>query len=206
MIRDMRVLEQGGEEKDESARNRAARLFKEGISQMEDSLMVPEEERASFEQKIRMKLKTGRPLSAKELNYLRIHNPEMYRSAMRIEMSRKILKNQLKGCKSKEDVQRVVSNQLSVLRSMEGDPDREYMMAMVQREIEKFKKSAAYARLPETEEGKNGGKKHKKKTGSFHDFPIIVQSLRENEALSAQLQNLLPKGGALVDSGGACQI
>lgn len=68
------------EGQEETSREKASRLIKEGIAKIEDSFLdVPEEDRESFEQKIKMKLKMGKPLSAKELNYLRIHNPEAYR-------------------------------------------------------------------------------------------------------------------------------
>lgn len=209
MTQEMKISMNRHEGQEETSREKASRLIKEGIAKIEDSFLdVPEEDRESFEQKIKMKLKMGKPLSAKELNYLRIHNPEAYRTAMRVELSRKILKNQLKSCKTKEDVQRVVSNQLSIMRSMENDPDREYMMAMVQREIDEFKKSAAYARLPETDE-KNGKAKRareKKQPQTFCEFPVIVQSLKENELLSEQLGKFALQGGAAIDSGGARQV
>ena len=54
----------------------------------------------------------------------------------------------------------MVSVQTEVLRAMEGDPDKEYMAAMVRHEVDAFKKSKAYARLPQSiQEGKK-----KKKT------------------------------------------
>ena len=44
---------------------------------------MSEEEKQDYEKKIRAKLQRGANLSVEELNYLRIHNPELYRSAMR---------------------------------------------------------------------------------------------------------------------------
>lgn len=184
---------------EETPHERAARLIKEGISKIEDSFMdVPEEEREAFEQKIKMKMKMGKPLSAKELNYLRIHDPEAYRSAMRVAHARKNLQDSLKRCRSKEEVSRVISNQLSNLRAMEKDPDREYMMAMVQREIEAFTKSGAYARLPETEKEAKAKGKVNKETKSRYEFSMFLQLFQESEILSGQLEKIVAEGGASV--------
>lgn len=136
-------------------------IWREAIAMMEEALVrVPEEKRADYEQKIRQKMQSGKKLSAEELNYLRVYQPELYRSALRVENARKVLRAKLQSCKSKEEVDNVVSVQTEVLRAMEGDPDKEYMAAMVRHEVDAFKKSKAYARLHEnTQEGKK-----KKKT------------------------------------------
>lgn len=131
----------------------AATIWKESIALMEQALAgVSEEDKAAYEQKIRQKMQSGRKLTSEELNYLRVNQPELYRSAMRVETARKVLRIKLKNCKSKEEVQNVVEIQMEVLKAMEGDPDREYMTAMVEHEVETFRKSSAYARLPERRE------------------------------------------------------
>ncbi len=171
----------------------AADMIKEGIARMEEaSLEVTEEERAALERQIRWKLKNGRQLTAKELNYLRIHDPETYRTAIRVERARKNLRNELKRCRSKEEVNRVISNQLAILKSMKSDPDLECMAAMVQKEIEEFKKSNAYARLPETvEEGKKKHTVHQAETGDNQDvLSVTVLSYKQCEVLSGQLEKL----------------
>ena len=133
-----------------------AEIWRETIAMMEESLVkVPEEKRAAYEQKIRQKMQSGKKLSGEELNYLRIYQPDLYRSALRVENARTVLRTKLKNCKSKEDVDNVVSVQNEVLKAMDGDPDKEYMAAMVRHEVDTFKKSTAYARLPRRiEEGK----------------------------------------------------
>jgi hypothetical protein len=45
---------------------------------------------------------------------------------------------------------------MEVLRAMEQDPDIEYMTAMVKKEIEDFKQSSRYARLPQKREDAKG--------------------------------------------------
>lgn len=143
-------------------------IWKGAISIMEESMVsMDEEQKVAYEQKIRQKMKSGRKLTAEEMNYLRLYHPDLYRSAMRVETSRKILRTKLKSCKSKEEVQNVISVQNEVLKAMEGDPDREYMAAMVKHEVEEFQKSSVYARLPETIEK---GQKRKKQAVSEQEI------------------------------------
>ena len=59
---------------------------------------MDEPERANYEQKIMQKLKSGKRLSSEELDYLRIHNPEMYKIAVRVVTERKVLKTKLQNC------------------------------------------------------------------------------------------------------------
>lgn len=109
---------------------------------------MDEAARKNYESKIEQKLKNGKRLTAEEMNYLRVHNPELYRTAMRVELSRKALKEQLKNCRSKEEVQQVVSLQMERVSAMKKEPDKEFMAAMINHEVEEFKKSSDYARLP----------------------------------------------------------
>ena len=52
---------------------------------------MSEEEKQDYEKKIRAKLQRGANLSVEELNYLRIHNPEFYRCAMRVKTAKQQL-------------------------------------------------------------------------------------------------------------------
>lgn len=115
---------------------------------------MDEEKRKAYEQKIMAKLKSGKRLTSQELSYLRLHNPELYKIAMRVEVARQALRNRLKSCKSKEEVQQVISGQMEVIKVMReaGDPATEYMEAMADHEIQTLRESSAYARLPERTE------------------------------------------------------
>ena len=126
---------------------------------MDPTSGMDEAARKNYESKIEQKLKTGKKLTSEELDYLRIHNPELYRTAMRVELSRKALREQLKNCHSKEEVQQVVSLQMERLSAMKKEPDKQYMAAMINHEVETFKKSSDYARLPVKREA---GKKQPK--------------------------------------------
>lgn len=131
-------------------------IWKEAVNELLDPTSgMSEEEKAACEQKIIQKLKNGRKLTSQEMNYLRINNPSMYQIAKRVELAREALKERLKNCRSKEEVQDCLAGSLRGISK--GDPAREYMAAMVQREATEFRKSSNYARLPqkkETEEKK----------------------------------------------------
>ena len=137
---------------------------------------MDEPERANYEQKIMQKLKSGKRLSSEELDYLRIHNPEMYKIAVRVETERKVLKTKLQNCKSKEEVQQVVSIQMEVLKAMKGDPAQEYMTAMVEKEVRDFKRTSEYARLPQKRE-------KGKKTSGGEELYKETEKMEEGEAL-----------------------
>lgn len=148
-----------------------ADIWKTAIEALVDPTSgMDEPQRANYEQKIMQKLKSGRRLTSEELDYLRIHNPEMYKIAVRVETERKVLKTKLNNCKSKEEVQQVISIQMEVLKAMKGDPAQPYMMAMVDKEVRDFKRTSEYARLPEKEE------KGKKKTGE-----VMISPKRDND-------------------------
>lgn len=179
-----------------------ASIWKEVIEAMADPAAGMEEpERKNYEQKIMQKLKMGKRLSSEELDYLRIHNPDLYRTAMRVENARKAFRTRLSNCKSKEEAQQAISGQMEVLKAMKDDPDREYMTEMVKKEIETFKKSSAYAKLPATRE--EGEKKAKKKTPaenpwkeemdkeSFYKAAVYSRMQVQCEAISRLAQGLM---------------
>lgn len=113
---------------------------------------MSEEEKQDYEKKIRAKLQRGANLSVEELNYLRIHNPELYRSAMRVKTAKQQLKEQLRHCKSKQEANTLIAWTIS--RISDKDPDKTYLTAGLRKVAEEFKKSFRYARLPETNDQK----------------------------------------------------
>ncbi len=111
--------------------------------------------REKLDAKIQAKLESGKRLSEKELNYLRKYNPQMYAHALRIEIKRRAVEEQLKHAKSKQQVQEIEDGALASIGK--NDPIKKYMVAAVLRTVSEFRKSEAYQKLPETE-------KEKKKT------------------------------------------
>lgn len=111
-----------------------------------------EELRKEMEAKILRKLKAGKRLTSEEMQYLKQYNPELYIHAVRIEVKRRSLEEQLKHARSKEEVADI---QIMAMGSVsKKDPVKEYMVAAIQETVSAFKETADYKRLPErTEEG-----------------------------------------------------
>ena len=153
---------------------------------------MSEEEKQDYEKKIRAKLQRGANLSVEELNYLRIHNPELYRSAMRVKIAKQQLKEQLRHCKSKQEANTLIVQTIS--RISDKDPDKTYLTAGLRKVEEEFKKSFRYARLPETNDQKKGIKargKKKQDKNSSDIFDSLLQMLTPEPLLSESLQNFI---------------
>lgn len=111
---------------------------------------MSDEDRAKMDAQILAKLKSGKKLTQKEMDYLRKTNPVMYAHAMRVQRMAEAIEEQLKHAKSKEEADRIISSSLSGISK--NDPDREYIMAAVNRINTEFHKSGAYSKLPNTME------------------------------------------------------
>ena len=130
---------------------REGAIWKEALAKVLDptSDMSPEK-KAQYEAKIRAKLKAGKRLTPKEMNYLKVNNPALYRTARRVEIARQAFRERLKHCHSKEEVEEVIAGQMRVVEAMpDADPDKEYMAAMVKHEADEFRASKAYEKLPQ---------------------------------------------------------
>lgn len=99
---------------------------------------MTDDEKKAMEARIESKLKRGKKLSAKEMEYLRKYNPMMYLRALRIQKAAEAVKEQLKQAKSKEQVTNIVSQSLAGIS--DKDPDKEYMVAAINEVAEEFKK------------------------------------------------------------------
>lgn len=99
---------------------------------------------------IRNKLVIGKKLTAAELEFLRQHDSMLYLKAIKIEMSRKMMKEQIKKSKTKEEVQRVVASHMSGVRGTNEDVQME--QAAIADESAKAMKTKHYKELPTTEE------------------------------------------------------
>ena len=117
---------------------------------------MSDEDRAKMDARILAKLKSGKKLTRKEIDYLRKTNPVMYAHAMRVQRIAEGTEEQLKHAKSKEEADRIISLSLSGISK--NDPDREYIMAAVNRINAEFHKSGAYSKLPNTMEEANNNR------------------------------------------------
>lgn len=134
--------------------------YKEELEKIMDPFKdMTDAERVAYENKIKMKLKMGKRLMAQEMNYLKIYNPILYRTALRVKLAKDKLKEQLKHCRSKEEANDRIMQ--AMLQISHKDPDREYLLAGIRETANIFRKDNSYVRLPDTREEADKQKKNK---------------------------------------------
>lgn len=102
---------------------------------------------AAYEAKLGAKVRAGKKLTCEELNYIRVHMPELYAKALRMMTKRQAVEQAFKSCKSKQEVDAVLSAQM--LAVGEKDVDREMLCNAIQEVAAEFKSSGAFKSLPE---------------------------------------------------------
>lgn len=120
---------------------------------------MTEDEKNKLNAVITQKLKSGKMLSPKEVDYLRQTNPQLYMQYLRIRASADAMKEQLKNAKTKEQANNIFM--MSTNAVSDKDPCKEYVLAALQRAADEFRKSPNYARLPDTDEDIVNKKKNK---------------------------------------------
>ncbi len=113
---------------------------------MEDAYDFKDEEKQRLNSSIAAKMKTGAKLTKRELEYLKRTNPQMYMKIMMLQKKREILEQKLKNCKSKKEVNDVITFEMSLVRKT--DPDKELKLKSIQDTEREFKKTMEYKRLP----------------------------------------------------------
>lgn len=132
--------------------------------QMEDIRKAAAEDKSS----IYMKLSSGKKLTAEEMDYLREHDPEAYKTAKEIEAEQKRYEEQLKRCRTKEEAERLrmtyLSHKAAMAKEVANNPNipkgqkmaillkENAKMKAVREADEEFKRSSRYAALPTEEE------------------------------------------------------
>lgn len=115
-------------------------------------------------QDINNKLAVGKKLTLEEREYLKQKNPQLYRQLEQQEAEEKQYKEDLKHCKTKEDVQKLkmskVAASLSVVNSVKNNPNipegaklgliaaEQQKMRAIEEATVKFVQSERYAKLP----------------------------------------------------------
>ncbi len=147
---------------------KSAMTLKEACDKiMEKTKEVPkmtEEKKQERLRKIMAKLKSGIKLTDEDLSFLKSVDRILYMQALRVQKMAEDLENDLKHAKSKEEADRIISHAMAGIS--DKDPDREYLVASVNRISTEFRRSKQYHRLPVTE--KEGDKK--KKTDGKNPF------------------------------------
>lgn len=168
-------------------------VWKSVIEEMIDPVSgMDDEEIKEYEAKIAAKLKRGKKLTAKEMEFLRQHNPGLYRTAMRVQLRKQQMEQQLKSCRSKAEAAEVARRSIAGISS--EDPDKEYLVAGLSETMRQFKKSSAYARLPQTDERDQ----RKKRRGKINHFEEKAEDDRGREITPIQeLLDILPTFDAM---------
>ncbi len=158
-------------------------IWKSVIEKLTDPAAgMSDEKIKEYEAKIMSKLKSGKKLTEKEMEFLRRYSPNLYRSALRVKHSKEQLEQQLKSCHSKEEVAR-----LPIMNVSSKDPDREYILAGLNETMKQFKKSSAYARLPQKKESEQ--KKGKKTSAA--NFEEKAEEEEESDFVIRPIQEVL---------------
>ncbi len=113
---------------------------------------------------IELKLNSGQKLSAEELAYLRDHDPQTYQRVKAMESEQKNYEQELKRCKTKDEVQRVkmahAASSLATVNDIKNNPNipeskklelvwNEHRKNMaLQESTQEFVESGKYAKLP----------------------------------------------------------
>lgn len=177
--------------------NEKNKIWQDAIDEIMDPASgMSEEESKAFVKKIMAKLKSGKNLSAKELNYLRIHDPKMYMTAMRVKHKKESIENKLKNCKSKEEARDIIDSAIGGISK--SDPDKEYLVAGIRQVEKEFKSSKYYKSLPEKTDKTERQKLLKYLLGEYEDKGVIddfndfEEGAVSNVTPIAELLDILP--------------
>lgn len=120
------------------------------------------EEKAARVGSLTMKVNLGQSLTTEELDYLKEHSPLLYKSATMAEKERKDYAEELKRCKTKDEVQEANGRRITLLASsvsaarsggggyaaQQSGINATARIAAVQREHVKFVQGPRYKKLP----------------------------------------------------------
>ncbi len=135
---------------------------------------------------IDLKLNSGKKLTAEEMEYLQTHDPQKYQRVKQIEAEQKNYENELKRCKTKDEVQQLrmahTAASLSAVNSIKNNPaiPEEKKLELIMQEHRKnqaftettaeFVESGKYAKLP-TEEERQKAEKDLKEAEEAEKMP-----------------------------------
>jgi len=105
-----------------------------------------EAKKAATMECITNKIKFGKRLTHDEMEFLKIHNPDLYARAVKIEQEREEYRNALRSCKTKEE-----ARNLQMIRTLQPKLDSDIKMALFD-EFTEFVKSNEFEELPSEQE------------------------------------------------------
>jgi hypothetical protein len=151
---------------------------------LDSSSGMSDREKEKMNARIYAKLKSGKKLSVKEEQFLRSTNPQLYAQYLRIRAMADSMENRLKQARSKEEANQIITSALSSVS--DKDPYKQYVVAALDETAKEFKKSDAYAKLPDKKEdakkqkGSGQGKEDPDVSADSDDFdPMTWSPLQE---------------------------
>lgn len=129
-------------EKKKSAKDELLKKSLESVFDYSDA------EKQQLNSSISAKAKSGAKLTPREMQFLQKTNPMLYMKMMMLQKKREILEQKLKNCKSKKEVNDVITFEMNLVR--DSDPDKELKIKSIQDMEKEFKKTQEYKQLPET--------------------------------------------------------
>ncbi len=118
-----------------------------------DAFDYSEAEERKLNASIAAKINSGEKLTPKELLYLQKKNPILYTKMMMMERKREMLKQRLKACRSKKEVNDVITGEVCLIGKK--DPDKELKLKTIQNTEKEFKKTEYYKNLPDAKKGQD---------------------------------------------------
>lgn len=167
---------------------------------------------------IRTKLAAGKKLTREEMDYLQKNDPQTYQKARAIEEEQKSYEEELKRCRTKEDVQRVKMNHtaasLSTVNNVKNNPAipegaklgimwQELMKTRALEEtMGEFVKSGRYAQLPTEAEKAEAEKALKEAKEAELGMEDSVESTEkaDNDEKEANTDRAVDNGGKEVNA------
>lgn len=158
---------------------------------IDPTIGMDKEESTKYLNKIIAKLKSGKKLSSDEMDYLRLHEPQLYITAMRVQHKKEALIHRLKNCTSKQEAQDIIDTTIGSVSK--NDPDKEYILAGLKEVEREFKDSKFYKRLPDKEECNGNERKKLLRYLSNKDFDEDFDyGQTDNITPIVELLNVLP--------------
>lgn len=151
---------------------------------------------------INNKIAVGSKLTPDEMKYLQVKNPTLYQKLKNLEKEKKQYEEDLKKCKTKEDVDKLkmskISSSLSAINSVKNNPNipeskKLEVITQEQRRLNelgeteaKFIKSEEYAKLPAEEEKTKAEKEIREAEENLKE--ITPEKDTEENAVSAETE------------------
>lgn len=148
---------------------------------------------------IELKLNSGQKLTAEEMEYLRDHDPQTYQRIKATEMEQKHYEQELKRCKTKEEVQRVkmahAATSLNTVNEIKNNPNIPESKKLeliwnehrknkaLEQSTQEFVESGKYAKLPTEAEKQKAEKdlEEAKKAEMGIEDPEKVKEAEDNK-------------------------